>query len=622
MSIDQATGLAWELQFVHLDGPDSEQQDESAYEHAFLTGVLKKSFDEGVGPVSTAQTVPLEESEPVPTTLRPSGDTATAPTSSAVPHNFAGEHHLSSSLRRPKCPTCSQSFSKQTSVLRHQRTAHKESVGRVQAVLTYCCPQCGRKFARKDYRDRHLRCQHTKTRVNCDICGKQIAPRSLSEHQTSRYCLWQYVQQSLWLRSTRGDTDDRCNLSGLSTYSPSTFAKLVDPQQVSRKLFGPLQNGGHMLFGIAFRLSLLSDIKFECQVPMASMTSQPDETEVLSLKAVAHGVVRQLLLRGCIGSELLAWTSLLVCITSSAGQWQEAGVHFNGLRQMHHKLQDAGRCPLREIFPHGCCFDFVGECDVRSPHDDGETDTDSEAGTDSDFSDSDNDFATSDERLDDAKDDTNEQVPLADSSLQIQLNAAQRPGLGASLHGALLSIIPKMYDLMNRRPQVGKLLLDYQASADVHGVASALTMLEESVGDLDKNLSEEMESFAIRIVEYATEARIMWARPLAENPLAFAEVCEYYSVTLDILMLAVRKLGAELIHLLTRFRAYISLLLALEEKYGAEPDPDKEEAASELIMLERQLISRWIAAPPQEALWRRSTGGLEEMNGMAFPYQF
>ena len=85
------------------------------------------------------------------------------------------------------CTICGRGFPIRKTLYRHQRTVHQGQAN-LGLVSGHECSICHRLFNRKDILDRHEKHQHGAQKVECMICGKEIAQRYLLEHFRTRSC--------------------------------------------------------------------------------------------------------------------------------------------------------------------------------------------------------------------------------------------------------------------------------------------------------------------------------------------------------------------------------------------------------------------------------------------------
>lgn len=230
-----------------------------------------------------------------------------------------------------RCVPCNKTFTARKSLWRHQRSVHKQAVGRVPANGANDCPQCHRSFARKDLLGRHIRYQHSSAKMPCPICGSLVAPRSLSEHEGGQRCL------EVWFRE-RFSTKTAASAGGFYRFhpvpGPSSFWKTMDPLSLAAVLtfsqeeleLTPFFGGRQDKWLIAWRIS--------DKVP---------QTDVFAAQSLATIAVRSSLHRDPRGDlSLVKWIWLLVALSRLLSHEREADLHECALEAASHNVLYSG----------------------------------------------------------------------------------------------------------------------------------------------------------------------------------------------------------------------------------------------------------------------------------------
>nr|POF15023.1 hypothetical protein CFP56_72127 [Quercus suber] len=161
------------------------------------------------------------------------------------------------------CDLCNRTFSLRKTLLRHMRTVHKQAE-------SFGCPQsgCSASFARQDIRDRHVATQHSvgTTRIVCPDCSKQIRPRALAEHRTTKSC------RERQIRSDHARISQLKSLEASSLSTTSILDPPSDPLLVMTYLFLELADLG--ISGLSFAST--------------ERLSQDPPVEILRLRGLAY----------------------------------------------------------------------------------------------------------------------------------------------------------------------------------------------------------------------------------------------------------------------------------------------------------------------------------------------
>ena len=250
-----------------------------------------------------------------------------------------------------QCVLCSATFGTKRSLVRHQRPV--SCVGQPLASH-HACALCGLTFARKDDHLRHEKLQHATGRVECHLCGRQVAARSLPEHRRTRRCL----------RASRDATAD-VDFNELSigethgltlSRRKSISFRAVDAANLMRRLSTCNQS-------MSQRGSLLFKFPVRCRVPtyhdgprdMEASMQHWHNAAVWALKLLLLQIVSQEITKPNAGYGSYQWLRCLAALAETLGDKDEARLHETQVDRMHDRLLRESSCPVEKIEGSGSC---------------------------------------------------------------------------------------------------------------------------------------------------------------------------------------------------------------------------------------------------------------------------
>lgn len=166
-----------------------------------------------------------------PHPTRSAGQISEAPRKASVRRFIPQTSDGDRTVRQYLCQACNTSFTKNKSLLRHQRTVHNDAV----AVLRHKCELCDADFTRKDDRDRHMKYQHDAVKMECIVCGKEVSERALMNHWRTALCK---AAQAASDAERNKELQQRLNSESVLKSYEFDSASLTNIWIVSAELFG------------------------------------------------------------------------------------------------------------------------------------------------------------------------------------------------------------------------------------------------------------------------------------------------------------------------------------------------------------------------------------------------